>query len=508
MPLLVAVAVSLGAVLVVLVAPPHGFWALHHVLFVPVLLHQLLGRWRVVSAIGFPVVMLASYGAWLVPSIQAYGELPPAVSAGLYAVLVLLTATPLVLVFGSPRWLRTRFGTSWPVAFALLYAGVEHALDQVALFPTTLAVAQLEVVSVRQVVSVFGAAGVTALVALTNASAVETVLAWRERRDPVRQLMLLVTVWTVVLAGGSLRVRRVQQAVAAAPVHRVGVIQTDLGARARLERPDALAEHFHSRTRILGGQGADLVIWPEGASVGNPGRPEEPRPASRTLQRISRRYDLDLVVGSSSRRRALGSPVTEQEALGTYNSASLFTGGAFSQIHDKARPMPFAEYLPLADWQPTWLRDLGERYTGRYAAGEGVTVLDGKLRYGVAICYEAFSAGHMARLRDADLLVVVANDAWYGDTRAPHLAAALARLRALESGRTVVRSGLTGITALITPDGEVREAFGPFASASAVWEVPVVRIPTIHAMFSTPQRPLVNSRTASANRSGWSNIGQ
>jgi apolipoprotein N-acyltransferase len=75
-------------------------------------------------------------------------------------------------------------------------------------------------------------------------------------------------------------------------------------------------------------------------------------------------------------------------------------------------------------------------------------------QFGVAICYEdAYGAEQLYALPDAAILINVSNDAWFGDSIAPHQHLEIARMRSLEFGRPAVRSTNTGISAFIGADG-------------------------------------------------------
>jgi apolipoprotein N-acyltransferase len=74
----------------------------------------------------------------------------------------------------------------------------------------------------------------------------------------------------------------------------------------------------------------------------------------------------------------------------------------------------------------------------------------------VTICYEdAFGSAQLEILRDATLLINVTNNAWFGDSTAPHQHLQISRMRALEAGRFLIRATNDGITAVIGPYGEV-----------------------------------------------------
>jgi apolipoprotein N-acyltransferase len=75
---------------------------------------------------------------------------------------------------------------------------------------------------------------------------------------------------------------------------------------------------------------------------------------------------------------------------------------------------------------------------------------------GLTICYEdAYGSSQLEVLRDATLLINVTNNAWYGDSTAPHQHLQISRMRALEGGRFLIRAANDGITAAIDPRGAV-----------------------------------------------------
>jgi apolipoprotein N-acyltransferase len=93
-------------------------------------------------------------------------------------------------------------------------------------------------------------------------------------------------------------------------------------------------------------------------------------------------------------------------------------------------------------------------------------------RVGVNICYEdAFGEEIIAALPAATLLVNVSNVAWFGDSLAPSQHLQIAQMRALESGRMMLRATNTGMTAIVDVDGRVRSVLPPFSRGALVGEV-------------------------------------
>lgn len=139
------------------------------------------------------------------------------------------------------------------------------------------------------------------------------------------------------------------------------------------------------------------------------------------------------------------------------NSAVLLTPrGEFVGQYDKIHLVPFAEYLPL----DRWLGSLGPLVAevGAFQPGERQVLLPaGQGRLGVFICYEAIFPGliRKAAERGAGVLVNISNDGWFGDSAAPAQHLNMARLRAVETRRFLLRATNTGITVVVDPLGRI-----------------------------------------------------
>ncbi len=171
---------------------------------------------------------------------------------------------------------------------------------------------------------------------------------------------------------------------------------------------------------------------------------------------MARAQGVDFLIGTVERARA---------GRAYYNSVVEI--GSHPGVYRKQHLVPFGEYLPL---KPLfgWLLDYlqipmsdfsagGARQKPLQAAGE---------RLGVSICYEdAFGEEVIRALPQATLLVNVSEDAWFGDSLAPHQRIQMARMRALETGRPMLRAANTGPSALIDDRGVVLASspeFQPF----------------------------------------------
>ena len=90
----------------------------------------------------------------------------------------------------------------------------------------------------------------------------------------------------------------------------------------------------------------------------------------------------------------------------------------------------------------------------------------------VAICYEdAYGAEQLYALPDASILINVSNDAWFGDSIAPHQHLEIARMRSLEAGRAAIRATNTGISAFISHTGKILDSGAQFEAVTMTMEV-------------------------------------
>jgi apolipoprotein N-acyltransferase len=123
---------------------------------------------------------------------------------------------------------------------------------------------------------------------------------------------------------------------------------------------------------------------------------------------------------------------------------------------DKRHLVPFGEYMPLRRWLPFGGKIA--RMVGDFAPASGIRLLDWNgERLGAAVCYEVVFPGETAALvaAGATALVTVTNDGWYGDSAAPRQHLRAARFRAAENRRWLLRAAVTGISAVVRPDGSV-----------------------------------------------------
>jgi len=158
---------------------------------------------------------------------------------------------------------------------------------------------------------------------------------------------------------------------------------------------------------------------------------------------------------------------------GIYNSALLINEeGKLVAQYDKIRLLPFGEYVPLPQWLPG--AGLIRAIVGDFTPGKNYGLMTvGTVRAGVFICIESAYPSIARRFtrEGADVLINISNDGYLGPTAVMRQHLANAIFRAVENGRPLLRVTNTGITAFITPEGEVRGETHGFQPDVRIWTI-------------------------------------
>jgi apolipoprotein N-acyltransferase len=197
--------------------------------------------------------------------------------------------------------------------------------------------------------------------------------------------------------------------------------------------------------------GADIVVWPESAI---PILAHEAEVFLESIRHESQARGSDVLVGLL--RFDFGSGEIRNGLL-----AMTETGDGW---YYKRRLVPFGEFFPVPESVRRWMRLNSLPYYDMTPGAEHQQPLEaGGERLGATICYEdAYGAEQLAVLASATLLVNVTNNAWFGDSSAPHQQLQMARFRALEAGRWLFRATSNGVTAVIDPRGAVTDRLPQF----------------------------------------------
>jgi apolipoprotein N-acyltransferase len=477
-PLAPFAAAAGGGVLYFLGYVGFGVWPCLLVFLTPLwwALDRLRGRRTPASLLAGLTFGLAAYAGGFLPLwrlVDAFLDGSRLLGIALWLVYGVWFAAGFAVYAGLFQAIRRR-GWSLAVAGVPPLVAVEWLQPQI--FPVYAGSALVTLPAWMQMADLGGPLLLTALVGVPNVLAFETWSWWRgTRRQPLRAWSVGLAIALVALGYGRIRTAAIGAAVRSAPALRVGLVQANLGLLDKTTQSlTSHRRHVEDTRELLGGGELDLVVWPETAYVrGLRGPlPISGRPILEDL-------GVPLLFGASSVREEGGRRVTT-------NSAFLVgPDGTIRDGYDKNLLIPLAEYLPLADAVPAigrWFPH-SERLA---ASGETPALRLGPWRIATPICYEAIRPELVRRMVERSrphLLVTLANDAWFGDSQEPWIHLALARLRAVEHRRFLVRSTNSGVSAVVDPTGRVVASTRLLARETLRATVHLLEGRTVYARF-------------------------
>lgn len=230
----------------------------------------------------------------------------------------------------------------------------------------------------------------------------------------------------------------------------VGIVQANVPINSKwaaTERDRLIGRYVSLSSELSASQTMDLIVWPETAlplyrqSI-NPAFWQSITPPGTAL-----------LTGLLDAPSLAASPPSYDQ---TYNAAVLVCDGD-TQTYRKRHLVPFGEYMPLR-FVFGWVLDYLQLPMSDLAYWQGVQPLrcQGKIDIGLSICYEdAFANEYRQNVGDASLLVNISEDAWFGDSFAPHQRLQMAQMRARELARPMVRSANSGPSVFLDERGRV-----------------------------------------------------
>lgn len=294
--------------------------------------------------------------------------------------------------------------------------------------------------------SVLGVYGISWAVAVTAGFLAWFVFCRRDGRYRFASLGLVVALW---LAAGLLS--QVPWSETKGKVLTASLIQGNVPQNIKW-RPEQRAPTIDLYTRLSQARwDRDIVIWPETAL------PAYFHQAQSFLENMARQAQKNGGAGLLIGLPVMSEADSRQYFNGVVRVSSNAAGVVSTQIYRKSHLVPFGEYIPLKSVLGGLL-DILQVPMANFSRGEaGAPLLEiAGHKIGVSICYEdAFGEEVIRALPEASLLVNVSNDAWFGDSFAPHQHLQMARMRTMETARPMLRATNNGISAVIDYDGKV-----------------------------------------------------
>ena len=253
---------------------------------------------------------------------------------------------------------------------------------------------------------------------------------------------------------------------------------SDAGLFSQYTPGEILSDHVSVTRDALadnGGKAIDVIVWPENAADIDPIRSTV---SAATLDAVSREAGAPIVTGT----------ITRTSADEFFNSSLVWqSGSGVVAQYDKMRPVPFAEYMPDREFFHALVPDLVDLVSRDYAFGTrpNVVTVNG-VRVGISICFDITDSSLTSKMiRDgAQVIFAQTNNADFGTTDENLQQLEIARIAAMESGRSVVNVSTVGTTAIIRPDGSTQARIPPYKPGYILDDVALSTVTTPAMVFS------------------------
>lgn len=387
----------------------------------------------------FGVGQFAFGTSWIYISLHEFGKLPFLIAGPMLGLLVAIMA----LFMGIAGWLAVRIGRGRATPWRLLAMPLSWVLLEwvrgwfLTGFPwLAMGYSQTDTV-LKAYAPVLGVFGVSLVVALTAALLVLGVTGERRER-------LAAVIGVGVLALGAAGLGKVQWTHPAGKPLTVALVQGNVPQELKWD-PKAFDQTLKKYEKLSAGYWHnDLVVWPEAAIPGL--YRDLPDGYLDDIERARKAGGADWLTGV----------LAADPGLDHYYNTVMEAGDA-PHFYVKRHLVPFGEYFPVPQTVRRWLRLMNLPYTDFTPGNADQPLLHIRgVPVSVSICYEIVF-GRVIRhdLPEAKFLLNVSNDAWFGDSIGPEQHFQIARMRAIEVGRYLIRDTNTGITAIVKSDGKV-----------------------------------------------------
>jgi apolipoprotein N-acyltransferase len=399
--------------------------------------------------------------AWVVELLTTYAYMPAPLAWLVGALLFVAQSLPFVLA-SLLAWslhraiedVRSSRGASIEIATPL--ALVVSASAAPMIFPWRIGNSQTGFLALAQIAELGGLPLLDLVLAGASTLAVVALVgrAGRPLATRARVLAALAALLIVAIPAGwgAVRLEEVRARREALPSLVVGLVQHDFDIPERADpgQWESQLAISWSLAQALDRQGVDVLLLPESSYPWGLARAQlglstqHPSAYPEEIGLRAQRLRAPLLLGAITR--------VENEA---FNSVIALDATRVLGVVDKTRLMPFSERIPAWDWLLFLHSFLRPGLSEGPRDGGAIDVASARL--GILNCYEDLMADHVWRLMRAHAPTVLSNhtnDAWFGRTRAPGLHHFLARMRAIETRRDLVRTVNTGVSGVIASSGE------------------------------------------------------
>jgi len=439
-------------------------------LFVILDAESLEGRRAIPIGITFGFVTHAGGYYWLIGMLEDYSGFPYIACVFFSALVYLYQGGQLALFF----WILSRArAQGWSVTWSAIptYCAVEIIYP--LLFPSYYCNSLYDLPLLMQVVDLGGPILLTAITIAVN-GAIYEIVRGVVRKAPINRALVLTSAIALglTIGYGFYRCREVDARTVSAPKITVGIVQTNMGiVSKRREIAEGHRRHLEQSEQLERSVKPDLIVWPETAFQ------RTIRPAEKNVKkRVLGSLETPLLFGGLAVRSVDGRRLVYNTAFITNRQGDILS------TYDKTYLLAFGEFLPFGDTFPILYK--WSPRTSHFTPGNHLRPMPFKqYRITTLICYEDIIPGFVreaVKQGNPHLLVNITNDSWFGNTNEPWIHLALAKFRAVEHHRYLVRSTNSGVSAIIDPVGRTVVRSPVFERATLHAQVAMMNTPSLY----------------------------
>lgn len=344
---------------------------------------------------------------------------------------------PAVSAYTAVRLFRLSHGVLVLIGFPIFWTLCEFFRSTLLSGFPWLLVAQAQIDSpLVGYVSLIGELGLSYVVCLISGLILFAVLEPRMR--PISLLSIFILIFSGYL------INRIDWHSASGKAIRISLLQGNIATENKWQKETLASTKEWYYQQTLKNAASDLVVWPETAV---PAFSYQMEKYLQSINQLSRDTNTQILLGILQGNR---------ETKDYYN-AMISTGGS---AYYKKHLVPFGEFFPL-NTVPAWLKPWMSIPASNIKSGpkhQSNLFLSGQT-IGPSICFEiAYAKEILKSLPAATLLVNISDDTFVSNTIEPHQALQIGRLRAIESGRYLVRSANSGFSVIIDPKGNITDS--------------------------------------------------
>lgn len=414
--------------------------------------------------------------SWLIKTVSTFSSISVLLSVLIVALDAFILALPLALfaLLANIAW--NRLGHWWVLVVPSLLVLIEYLSVYISLFPYQHGMSQFEILSVLQLASITGIWGVTFIILLVNTFIVSLIKSRTEsiKAPPISAGITISICIALVFSYGFYKVDDIEKITESHPKLSLLQLQDEVPVDewvSKMKNPaigHKLFRYWVEQTEKFN-EPVDWIIWPESST-------------SFDVEKLSNRKKFSELVKSKNSYLSLGGVARELSEDGqpiSFNSVFNFSpSGDYLGRYDKQHLVPFSEYTPLA--KTLGFKEIMSSFTpGKHA--NTFKIKGAEVAF--PICYEAIFQSAYRQFENADLIANVSNDIWFVNSEGRELHAMISQIRAIEFGVPIIRTGYTGLSFYIKPNGRRLFDLPPDSKQSRKIEIEYGKIATIYSQW-------------------------